>query len=249
MDDGEAGGDVMSFYSAFAAHYEAIFPFSADVYGLLRDYLPGPPGRVLDVGCGTGHYTGQLAQAGYAAVGIDLDPAMIAHARAHYPAASFQVLDMREVAELAGTFDGGGCIGNTAAHLDRAAFEGFVAAMAQMLAPGGTWILQVMNWDYVLTQETVTFPVIEGADGAVFRRWYREISEAQVTFATRLEVDGEVVFEEAVPLTPIRSAAIAAVHAAHGFAMVTHQGSYDGAPFDPAAFSANVFVFARESPG
>jgi SAM-dependent methyltransferase len=239
----------MSFYSAFAAHYEAIFPFSADVYGLLREYLPGPPGRVLDVGCGTGHYTGRLAQAGYEAVGIDLDPAMIAHARAHYPAARFRVLDMREVAQLEGRFDAGFCIGNTAAHLDREAFEAFVAAMAEMLTPGGTWILQVMNWDYVLTQETVTFPVIEGEDGSVFRRWYREISEDQVTFATRLEVDGEVVFEETVPLTPVRSAAIAAVHAAHGFAMVAHQGSYSGAPFDPATFSANVFVFRREDRG
>ena len=239
---------MMSFYSAFAAYYEAIFPLSEEVYGFLRARLPGPPGRVLDVGCGTGHYTGALARDGYDAVGIDLDPAMIAHARAHYPAARFRVLDMTAVAQLEGRFDAGFCIGNTAAHLSRAAFEGFVAAMAEMLAPGGTWILQVMNWDYVLTRETVAFPVIEGADGAVFRRWYRDVSETAVTFATRLEVDGEVVFEEAVPLTPIRSAAIVAMHAAQGFEMVAHRGSYGGAPFDPEAFSANVFVFAKRGP-
>lgn len=237
----------MSFYSAFAEHYEAIFPFSEDVYAFLQAYLPAAPGRVLDVGCGTGHYTGRLAQDGYAAEGIDLDPAMIAHARAHYPEATFRVLNMTEIGRLEGTFDAGFCIGNTAAHLDRAAFEDFVAAMAAQLAPGGVWILQVMNWDYVLTQETVTFPVIESEGGAVFKRAYRDISEGSVTFATRLEVDGEVVFEASVPLTPIRSAEIAAIHRAEGFERVTHAGSYSGAPFDPETFSANVFVFRRRA--
>jgi 2-polyprenyl-3-methyl-5-hydroxy-6-metoxy-1,4-benzoquinol methylase len=235
----------MSFYSAFAEHYEAIFPFSVDVYEFLRKHLPEPPVRVLDVGCGTGHYTGALARDGYEAVGIDLDPAMIAYAQSHYPEAPFHVLNMTDVSQLEGPFDAGFCIGNTAAHLDRAAFEAFVAAMAETVTPGGAWILQVMNWDYVLTQETVTFPVIEGADGSVFRRWYREISETTVTFVTRLEVDGEVVFEEAVPLTPVRSEAIVAIHAAQGFDIVTHTGSYSGAPFDPETFSANVFVFRK----
>ena len=182
---------------------------------------------------------------------------MIAHARStsptrkHHPEATFQVLNMTEVSTLAGMFDAGFCIGNTAAHLDRASFEGFVAAMAETLIPGGTWILQVMNWDYVLDegempQQEMPLPLIEGADGAVFRRTYRDISESSVTFATQLEVNGEVIFEDSVPLTPMRSAAIAAVHETHGFEGVTHAARYNGAPFDPQTFSANIFVFRRE---
>ena len=100
-----------------------------------------------------------------------------------------------------------------------------------------------MNWDYVLTQASVTLPVIEGEGHAVFTREYRDITATQVTFATRLTVQGEVVFEDAVPLYPMPSAEIVDCHRARGFEVVEHLGSYSGAPYDPSVFSANLFVF------
>ena len=233
----------MSFYTQFADTYEAIFPFSEGVYGFLRRHFPGPPARVLDVGCGTGHYTAALANDGYDAVGIDLDAAMIAHAQAHYPEAAFHVLNMLDIATLEGPFAGVACIGNTAAHLTQDEFGRLVDAVAQARAQDSPWILQVMNWDYVLTQDAVTFPVIEGTGGAVFHRAYLGISASQVTFATRLEVKGRVVFEDAVPLYPMRSGEIVACHQSRGFALIEHTASYGGAAFDPDAFSANLFVF------
>jgi SAM-dependent methyltransferase len=45
-----------------------------------------PPGaRVLDAGCGTGRVAIELARRGYAVVGVDLDPGMLAEARAAAP--------------------------------------------------------------------------------------------------------------------------------------------------------------------
>ncbi|MCD6285427.1 MAG: methyltransferase domain-containing protein [Anaerolineae bacterium] len=233
----------MSFYTQFAETYESIFPFSAAVYGFLRRHLPLAPALVLDVGCGTGHYAGPLSQDGYTATAVDLDPAMIDYARAHYPVVDFHVMNMLDVGTLDQSFDGVSCIGNTAAHLTQTQFGEFTGAVRDVLAPGGPFILQVMNWDHVLTQTSVTFPVIEGAGDAVFYRAYRDISETQVTFATRLEVRGETVFEGAVPLYPVRSAEIAAVAAEHGLKLVEHVGSYGGSPFDAEVFSANVMVF------
>jgi len=176
----------MSFYSAFATYYEVIFPFSETVYAFLRRCLPSS-GVVLDVGCGTGHYAGQLAADGFAAVGVDLDAAMIAYAQEHYPQAAFQRLNMLDIAALGQTFDAIFCIGNTAAHLTQAQFAHFLDAGRRSLTPGGVWIVQVMNWDYVLTQPAVTFPVMTAGD-ATFYREYRDISEQQVTFHTRLMV-------------------------------------------------------------
>lgn len=233
----------MDFYTEFAAHYEAIFPFSETVYSYLRRYLPAPPAAVLDVGCGTGHYVRRLERDGYWAVGIDLNAAMIDYARVHHPTTGFRVLNMLDITDLGQRFDAAACIGNTAAHLAQAQMATFLERVGKVLARDGVWVLQVMNWDYVIAQKHVVFPVIEGPGGVIFYREYRDISPEQVAFATRLEVGGATVFEDMTPLYPLRSDAIVALHEARGFALVDHAGSYGGAPFDPEVFSANIFVF------
>ncbi len=233
----------MSFYSRFASYYESVFPFSQGVYNFLRDHLPLPPATLLDVGCGTGHYAGVLAEDGYDATGIDLDPQMIAYGRSHYPNATFHVLNMLDIDGLERDFDGIYCIGNTAAHLTRTQFAGFLDQVRDRLAPGAPWILQVMNWDYVLTQDEVTLPLIEAEGGILFKRTYRDISPDAVTFETRLEVGGETIFEDATPLYPLRSENITTLHVERGFELTAHLGSYAGADFDPTQFSANIFVF------
>lgn len=233
----------MSFYRQFATTYERVFPFSQEVNSLLRRYLQPPPAAVLDIGCGTGTYSGALAEAGYDVTGIDLDSAMVDYARLHYPAAAFSTLNMLDVAALGRVFDVAFCIGNTAAHLTHDALAHFVADVRRVLVPGGAWVLQVMNWDYVLTQTAVTLPLLTGDGGVIFERHYRDISEDRVTFATRLVVEGTEVFSDATPLYPLRSGEIVALHTAQGFHLLAHYGSYSGAPFNPEQFSANVFVF------
>jgi SAM-dependent methyltransferase len=243
----------MSFYSSFATYYESIFPFSQAVHAFLRRTLPSPPATVLDIGCGTGHYAGALAKDGFDVTGIDLDPAMIAYARKHYPAATFHTLDMRAITTLGGAFAAAFCIGNTAAHLPHTAFARFLDDVRKAVKPGGAWVLQVMNWDYVLTQTTVALPLLTASDASdgernavVFERAYHDISAERVTFHTRLLVGGVEIFTDATPLYPLPSAEIIALHTARGFRLTAHQGSYGGAPFDPTQFSANIFAFTRE---
>jgi len=56
--------------------------------------LDAEPGeRVLDLGCGTGHITAQIAACGAAVTGIDSSPAMVAAARRHHPELTFRVAD------------------------------------------------------------------------------------------------------------------------------------------------------------
>jgi SAM-dependent methyltransferase len=48
-------------------------------------------GRVVDLGCGSGIWARELADAGYQAIGVDLSPAMIELARRRVPEAQFHV--------------------------------------------------------------------------------------------------------------------------------------------------------------
>jgi ubiquinone/menaquinone biosynthesis C-methylase UbiE len=61
---------------------------------------------VLDVGCGTGVLTGELARRSRGEVtGIDLDPAMVAYARQHAPEVRFEQGDALDLPYPDGQFD------------------------------------------------------------------------------------------------------------------------------------------------
>lgn len=62
--------------------------------------------RLLDVACGAGRHARVLADEGYSVLGVDCSPELIAEAERTKHRATFRVLDMRELAELPGRFDG-----------------------------------------------------------------------------------------------------------------------------------------------
>jgi len=70
-----------------------VWKHGASVVALLN---PQPGERVLDLGCGTGHLTAQIAAAGAEVVGIDASAAMIDEARRTYPKLEFVTADARE---------------------------------------------------------------------------------------------------------------------------------------------------------
>lgn len=77
---------VRDAYASVADLYIELFgsreQVHADDLALIGRQLSIRPGVVLDVGCGPGHITGYLRSLGVDAVGIDLVPEFIAHARA-----------------------------------------------------------------------------------------------------------------------------------------------------------------------
>jgi trans-aconitate methyltransferase len=72
-----------------------VYERGASVVDLLN---PQPGERVLDLGCGTGHLTADIADRGPALVGIDADAEMIARATEAHPALDFRQADARTFA-------------------------------------------------------------------------------------------------------------------------------------------------------
>lgn len=75
----------------------------ADVRQFLDPVSDGE--TLLDVGCGTGHWSAFFAKLGYKVTGVDVDPAMIEVARSKVPDCTLQVVDAHNLPFDDGAFD------------------------------------------------------------------------------------------------------------------------------------------------
>ncbi|HMV82885.1 MAG TPA: methyltransferase domain-containing protein [Blastocatellia bacterium] len=105
----------------------------------LLSLLQAQPGeRILDIGCGSGHLTRQIADTGAEVIGLDSSPEMIATALAAYPAINFIVANASDFS-FAEPFDA--IFSNAALHwVERA--EAAVICMARALKPGGRFVVE-----------------------------------------------------------------------------------------------------------
>lgn len=94
------------------AEYEAWYHtprgagISATEFALMRRLLQPHAGeRLLDVGCGTGHFTRQFAQLGLEVTGLDPDPAMLEFAQAQNQAINYQAGKAEALPFMDGSFD------------------------------------------------------------------------------------------------------------------------------------------------
>ena len=99
----------------------------------------GPGERILDVGCGTGRLTAEIAESGARVVGIDYSPAMVAQARENYPSLEFAARDVCEM-EYAEEFDA--VFSNAVLHWVKPPIAA-ARAMARALKPGGRLVAEL----------------------------------------------------------------------------------------------------------
>lgn len=120
--------------------YEAQHAFVWQLGAGLIDILAPKAGElILDVGCGTGQLTQQIAERGAEVIGVDASPEMIGQARQNFPRLRFLLQDASSM-----TFDGefDAIFSNAALHwiLDAA---GAVDSMSRALRRGGRLVLEM----------------------------------------------------------------------------------------------------------
>jgi len=142
----------MNGYEAFAAFYDAL---TDDVdYAAWADYLlaafvrhGGCPGMVLDLACGSGSLSVELAARGCEVIGVDRSADMLSIAREKAADAGQDILflcqDMRQL-DLYGTVDGAVCMLDSLSHiLHTADLREIFRRLGLFIAPEGLLIFDV----------------------------------------------------------------------------------------------------------
>jgi SAM-dependent methyltransferase len=239
------------FYRRLAGYYDLIFPAEQNKTAFLhKEFAAVGARQVLDLACGTGAYTLELARLGYEAWGTDLEPALVEQARKKAAeakvAVNFTVGDMREPDALGLVFDGLLCIGNSLAHLlEKNDLVRALAAMRRVLHSPGRAVLQVVNFDRILAAGDTKLPLIE-REGLRFTRIYRPRGEERLLFDSVLEVTGKdgsaERFENSIILRPIRRAELETLLLKAGFSVVRVYGDYNYGEYQAADSQATIAV-------
>jgi trans-aconitate methyltransferase len=147
--------------------YSYVHQYGESVVDLLD---PEPGERVLDLGCGTGHLTADLAGRGATVHGIDASAEMIRAARERYPELSFEQADARAFA-AGEPFDA--VFSNAALHwIPGADHDAVLAAVREALAPGGRFVAEMGGTGNVEAIVRATTAVLDGRGYDADTPWY-----------------------------------------------------------------------------
>ncbi len=170
-----------------SARYARNARFVSELAAPLVDLLAPQPGeRVLDLGCGDGALTAEIAARGAMVVGVDGSADMVAAARARgIDARLMDGQDLRFEAEFDAVFS------NAALHWMRKA-DAVLAGVRRALQPGGRLVAEFGGHGNVERVERALVAALDrrGLDGRRYVPWYFPTDEA---YAAKLEAHGFTV--------------------------------------------------------
>lgn len=248
----------MGFYEQISRYYDYIFPTGGQQLEFIKEAAGPAPCKVLDVACGSGGYSVELARAGYDMTAVDLDDEMVDKAKVNAVQANlnFNVLkgNMLELEKIfperadsllhspEQKFRCIFCIGNSIVHLGSVDEIGqALLQMHKLLCKGGSLVLQIINYDRIIKYGITELPTIRNADlGLEFIRKYQYIREKGViNFNTTIIVgeDGEKnAFNNSIELLPLQSADMLQLLREAGFVNVDFYGDFKYSPYNDNSF-------------
>ena len=120
----------------YQSSHPFVWQFGRDLLNMLA---PKAGERILDLGCGTGQLTADIANSGAEVVGLDLSAEMIAAASANFPRLRFELGDIA-AANYSSEFDA--VFSNAALHWVRDQ-NAAIHAIARALKPGGRFVFEM----------------------------------------------------------------------------------------------------------
>ena len=159
--------------------------------GDLIDVLDPKPGdRILDLGCGTGHLTAQIAARGAVITGLDSSVSMIAQARQNYPKLKFTLADAGEF-RFDEPFDA--VFSNAVLHwIPNPA--GVIECVERALKPKGRFVLEMGGKGNIARIVAALKAVLEEAGYTPKNPWYFPSAGEYATLLERHDFEVEALW-------------------------------------------------------
>ncbi|PRB18449.1 trans-aconitate 2-methyltransferase [Microbacterium sp. MYb62] len=140
MVDGAGSRRIRDGYAARAVEYTELFGDISQMDAIDRQritlWADGVDGRILDAGCGPGHWTAFLADRGHEVEGVDLVPAFISTATTRFPHVPYRVASVTD-ADIAPGSLGGVLAWYSLIHASPAELPSLLTAARRALRAGG----------------------------------------------------------------------------------------------------------------
>ena len=197
------------FYTSISKYYAEIFPYQPLQLEFVKNKVGELTGKnILDIGCATGELAFQLSKEGAKVTGIDLNENLLAQATGHsrfrsavteerepeFAPPVFQIGNMLELETNfhEKQFDVVLCFGNTLVHLPsielmRQMLKGVYA----VLKPNGNFLMQILNYDYILSEPVTDLPIIDTENIRFIRKYAIDKNSPLIRFQTLLEIKKE----------------------------------------------------------
>jgi trans-aconitate 2-methyltransferase len=175
-------------------HHSFVWRYGASLLELLN---PQAGERILDVGCGTGQLSAEIARAGAQVVGLDNSADMLADARRNFPDLAFVLADASAF-DFPEPFDA--VFSNAALHWVKNA-EGAVSSIARALRPGGRFVAEFGGKGNIASVQAALRTVLGPTADEQSPWYYPSIGEyAPVLERHGLEVSSALLFDRPTPL-------------------------------------------------
>ncbi|MCM2302425.1 MAG: class I SAM-dependent methyltransferase [Flavobacteriaceae bacterium] len=230
----------MSFYKQIAPYYHHIFKINQDQVHFVQQKIIDKSSYLLDVGCGIGTLSFELSHYYTQITGIDLDAEMIQYALNQQDrklnSLQFHQLSMLELNQKfdKNSFDGIICFGNTLVHLNSLdQVMDFLKQAKSILKSDGKLLIQLVNYDRILSKQIKELPLIEN-DEILFERKYHYNTETNsIDFNTLLTVKStHQQIKNSVVLLPILKSALEQLLKKAGFQNSNFFGNFKGEMYD-----------------
>lgn len=219
------------FYKLFAKNYHKIFPLKNLKKQFLLKYFKND--YVLEIGCGVGQTSEFLFENNFKVSAIDLDSLNIEIAKSKFENENkieFFQLNMLDIeSKFNCNFHSILSLGNVLVHLNSIEeIEKVLNSSFNLLKKNGVFVGQIVNYDRILQNKVVNFPIIETEEFRFERKYDLETIPFKVKFTINyLDKLLNKKYENSVELLPVKFENINRVLKNVGFSEIKYFGDFD----------------------